>query len=238
MHVRERDRDTERRDDVAPNAVDADKHTPPTQVHMPNEDAELDARQYEDEKNEVRTLARTPAHKHAHTCTRTHTHVCTHTRSHTDTHSRWHTRTRRTRCVRAHMRAHTHAHKHDGTHAHSHTHAHTRWHARARTRAHSLLMHARPRSRVCHGCTQPCTHAMHHAPHVQAGGYAGGQGKVHVIKQMNHDGEVNRARYMPQVCRVCAWVCGCEVCEARGVRVCACVWCGATHLLVPSSLDR
>lgn len=32
----------------------------------------------------------------------------------------------------------------------------------------------------------------------EVGGYGAGQGRVNVIQQMNHDGEVNRARYMPQ----------------------------------------
>lgn len=32
----------------------------------------------------------------------------------------------------------------------------------------------------------------------EVGGFGGAHGKVHVIQQINHDGEVNRARYMPQ----------------------------------------
>lgn len=32
----------------------------------------------------------------------------------------------------------------------------------------------------------------------EVGGFGAGAGKVHIIQQMNHDGEVNRARYMPQ----------------------------------------
>lgn len=32
----------------------------------------------------------------------------------------------------------------------------------------------------------------------EVGGYGGAHGKVHTIQQINHDGEVNRARYMPQ----------------------------------------
>ncbi|KAG1663769.1 hypothetical protein FOA52_011820 [Chlamydomonas sp. UWO 241] len=32
----------------------------------------------------------------------------------------------------------------------------------------------------------------------EVGGYGSGQGKVNIIQQMNHDGEVNRARHMPQ----------------------------------------
>lgn len=34
--------------------------------------------------------------------------------------------------------------------------------------------------------------------HNEVGGYGSGQGKVNIIQQMNHDGEVNRARHMPQ----------------------------------------
>lgn len=62
---------------------------------------------------------------------------------------------------------------------------------------------------------RPC--AQHHVPQVQlpledcetdnrqydeerqeVGGFGASAGKVHIIQQMNHDGEVNRARYMPQ----------------------------------------
>lgn len=32
----------------------------------------------------------------------------------------------------------------------------------------------------------------------EVGGYGGTMGKVHIKLQINHDGEVNRARYMPQ----------------------------------------
>jgi hypothetical protein len=32
----------------------------------------------------------------------------------------------------------------------------------------------------------------------EVGGFGSSAGKVHIIQQMNHDGEVNRARYMPQ----------------------------------------
>ena len=32
----------------------------------------------------------------------------------------------------------------------------------------------------------------------EVGGFGGAHGKVHTIQQINHDGEVNRARYMPQ----------------------------------------
>jgi histone-binding protein RBBP4 len=32
----------------------------------------------------------------------------------------------------------------------------------------------------------------------EAGGFGGAHGKVHVVQQINHDGEVNRARAMPQ----------------------------------------
>lgn len=32
----------------------------------------------------------------------------------------------------------------------------------------------------------------------EAGGFGGAHGKVHVVQQINHDGEVNRARVMPQ----------------------------------------
>lgn len=52
-------------------------------------------------------------------------------------------------------------------------------------------------------------HSLSHLPHLartqyddernEVGGYGAGQAKVSVIQQMNHDGEVNRARYMPQV---------------------------------------
>jgi histone-binding protein RBBP4 len=33
---------------------------------------------------------------------------------------------------------------------------------------------------------------------LQVGGYGAGQARVNIIQQMNHDGEVNRARAMPQ----------------------------------------
>jgi histone-binding protein RBBP4 len=39
---------------------------------------------------------------------------------------------------------------------------------------------------------------MHAWTSAQVGGYGSGQGKVNIIQQMNHDGEVNRARHMPQ----------------------------------------
>ena len=32
----------------------------------------------------------------------------------------------------------------------------------------------------------------------EVGGFGGPHGKVHIVQQINHDGEVNRARYMPQ----------------------------------------
>jgi histone-binding protein RBBP4 len=32
----------------------------------------------------------------------------------------------------------------------------------------------------------------------EVGGFGAAAGKVQVIQQINHDGEVNRARYMPQ----------------------------------------
>lgn len=32
----------------------------------------------------------------------------------------------------------------------------------------------------------------------EVGGFGGAHGKVHILQQINHDGEVNRARYMPQ----------------------------------------
>ena len=32
----------------------------------------------------------------------------------------------------------------------------------------------------------------------EVGGFGGAHGKVHIVQQINHDGEVNRARHMPQ----------------------------------------
>lgn len=60
----------------------------------------------------------------------------------------------------------------------------------------------------CHpGNICSTSRTLFHTPHAQydderneVGGYGAGQAKVSVIQQMNHDGEVNRARYMPQVC--------------------------------------
>jgi histone-binding protein RBBP4 len=34
----------------------------------------------------------------------------------------------------------------------------------------------------------------------EVGGFGSAHGKVHITQQINHDGEVNRARVMPQVC--------------------------------------
>ncbi len=33
----------------------------------------------------------------------------------------------------------------------------------------------------------------------EVGGFNAATGRINIIQQINHDGEVNRARYMPQV---------------------------------------
>ena len=41
------------------------------------------------------------------------------------------------------------------------------------------------------------------------GGFGHAQGRISIVQQINHEGEVNRARYCPQVGGCGLWAVGC-----------------------------